>query len=61
MFLDGHQEFLGRRGLLGRAHEIEDLALALPPAASAVLRLLTAMAARITGLDDPEDERGGVG
>jgi CRISPR system Cascade subunit CasA len=54
VFCDGRQESLGWRGLLLRAHEIEDLALPLPPAASAVLRLLTAMAARITGLDDPE-------
>ncbi|WP_330301545.1 MULTISPECIES: type I-E CRISPR-associated protein Cse1/CasA [unclassified Streptomyces] len=54
LFLDGHQEYLGWRELLLRAHEIEDLALPLPPAASAVLRLLIAIVARTTGLDDPE-------
>ncbi|MFJ3799937.1 type I-E CRISPR-associated protein Cse1/CasA [Streptomyces sp. NPDC090088] len=53
LFLDGHQEDLGWRQVLLRAHTIEDLALPLPPAASAVLRTLVAMAARISGLDDP--------
>lgn len=54
LFLDGHQKFLGWRDVLLRAHEIEDLALPLPPAASAVLRVLIAITARVTGLDDPE-------
>jgi CRISPR system Cascade subunit CasA len=54
LFPDGHQEFLGWRDILLRAHEIEDLALPLPPAASAVLRILIAITARVTGLDDPE-------
>ncbi|MER6094155.1 type I-E CRISPR-associated protein Cse1/CasA [Streptomyces bluensis] len=53
-FPDGHQEILGLRDVVLRAHEIEDLALPLPPAASGVLRTLTAVAARVTGLDDPE-------
>ncbi|MET7574933.1 type I-E CRISPR-associated protein Cse1/CasA [Streptomyces sp. NPDC005492] len=58
LFLDGHQEYLGWRELLLRAHEIEDLALPLPPAASAALRILIAIAARTTGLDDPEMSAG---
>ncbi|GAA2932934.1 type I-E CRISPR-associated protein Cse1/CasA [Streptomyces enissocaesilis] len=36
------------------AHRIEDLALPHPPAASALLRILVSITARITGLDDPE-------
>ncbi|WP_405849143.1 type I-E CRISPR-associated protein Cse1/CasA [Streptomyces sp. NBC_01518] len=54
LFRDGHQEFLGWRDVLLRAHEIEDLALPVPPAASAALRVLVAITARVTGLDDPE-------
>ncbi|WP_312870621.1 type I-E CRISPR-associated protein Cse1/CasA [Streptomyces himalayensis] len=57
-FLDGHQESLGLRDVLLRAHEIEDLALPLPPAASALLRVLIATTARVTGLDDPEMSAG---
>ena len=53
-FPDGHQELLGWRDLILRAHEIEDLALPLPPAASALLRVLIAVTARVTGLDDPD-------
>ena len=45
---------LGLREVFLRAHEVEDLALPVPPAASALLRLLTVIAARITGLDDPD-------
>ncbi|MFB7738459.1 type I-E CRISPR-associated protein Cse1/CasA [Streptomyces sp. NPDC056112] len=58
LLLNGHQTYLGWRDILLRAHEIEDLALPLPPAASAALRLLTAIAARVTGLDDPEMSAG---
>ncbi|MFD3840266.1 type I-E CRISPR-associated protein Cse1/CasA [Streptomyces sp. NPDC058642] len=58
LFLDGHQQYLSLRELLLRAHEIEDLALPLPPAASATLRLLTACVARTTRLDDPEMSAG---
>uniref|UniRef100_UPI0007C71105 type I-E CRISPR-associated protein Cse1/CasA n=1 Tax=Streptomyces hirsutus TaxID=35620 RepID=UPI0007C71105 len=58
LFLDGHQEPLGWRDLLLRAHTIEDLALPLPPAASSALRLLTAIVARVTELDDPEMSAG---
>ncbi|MGX8910210.1 type I-E CRISPR-associated protein Cse1/CasA [Streptomyces netropsis] len=45
---------VGLRGLFLRAHTFDDLALALPPAASALLRIATAITARITGLDDPD-------
>ncbi|WP_050493447.1 type I-E CRISPR-associated protein Cse1/CasA [Streptomyces sp. NRRL B-1381] len=44
----------GLRGLFLNAHTIDDLALPHPPAASALLRIATAITARITGLDDPE-------
>ncbi|MFI0772764.1 type I-E CRISPR-associated protein Cse1/CasA [Streptomyces sp. NPDC021218] len=44
----------GLRGLILDAHTIEDLAVAAAPAASAILRIATVLAARITGLDDPE-------
>ncbi|MGW7529823.1 type I-E CRISPR-associated protein Cse1/CasA [Streptomyces sp. NPDC054783] len=54
LFLDGRQEYLGWRDVLIHAHTIEDLALPLPPAASAAQRILVALAARVTGLDDPE-------
>ncbi|MFF0607493.1 type I-E CRISPR-associated protein Cse1/CasA [Nocardia tengchongensis] len=36
-----------------RAHEITDLAIGLPPAASGLRRILTLLAARFTGLDVP--------
>lgn len=48
------------RELFLRAHTIDDLALTIPPAASATLRVLAVIAARLTttpggpGLDDPE-------
>jgi len=45
---------VGLRDLFLDAHTIEDLALAIPPAASALLRIAVAIAARISGLDDPE-------
>ncbi|MFF4234027.1 type I-E CRISPR-associated protein Cse1/CasA [Streptomyces sp. NPDC001820] len=44
---------VGLRELLCSAHRIDDLALPLPPAASALLRVLAAITARVTGLDDP--------
>ncbi|MFJ4031491.1 type I-E CRISPR-associated protein Cse1/CasA [Streptomyces griseoluteus] len=44
----------GLRGLLLDAHRIDRLALPIPPAESALLRLLTAVTARISGLDDPD-------
>ncbi|MEU9348401.1 type I-E CRISPR-associated protein Cse1/CasA [Streptomyces sp. NPDC048278] len=57
LFLDGHQEDLGWRDVLLRAHLIKDLALPLPPAASAALRLLVVMAARVTCLDGQAQPR----
>ncbi|MER7805101.1 type I-E CRISPR-associated protein Cse1/CasA [Streptomyces parvulus] len=44
----------GLRDLLLSAHRIDRLALPIPPAESALLRLLTAVAARISALDDPD-------
>ncbi|MEV7203465.1 type I-E CRISPR-associated protein Cse1/CasA [Streptomyces griseoluteus] len=58
LFTDGRQENLGLREVMLRAHDIEDLALPLPPAASAALRLLTAITARVTTLDDPQMSAG---
>lgn len=49
---------VGLRGLLRRAHEIEDVELPVPPAASALMRLLAATTARIVhegvALDDED-------
>ncbi|MGV9314918.1 type I-E CRISPR-associated protein Cse1/CasA [Streptomyces sp. NPDC003691] len=54
--LDGVSAVVGLRQLFHDAHRIEGLAVALPPAASGLLRVLCAMAARITGLHrDPAD------
>jgi CRISPR system Cascade subunit CasA len=50
----GGHELLGLEDVLVRAHEIEDLAVPVPPAASGLLRIGTVIAARVTGLDDPE-------
>ncbi|MFJ8954309.1 type I-E CRISPR-associated protein Cse1/CasA [Streptomyces sp. NPDC102384] len=47
-------EATGLRGLFLGAHCIDDLAVPLPPARSVVLRMLTAITARLTGLDDPD-------
>ncbi|MFF3401555.1 type I-E CRISPR-associated protein Cse1/CasA [Streptomyces sp. NPDC002659] len=57
-FLDSRQESVGLSDVILRAHEIEDLALPLPPAASALLRMLITIAARVTGLDDPDMSAG---
>ncbi|WP_206664213.1 type I-E CRISPR-associated protein Cse1/CasA [Thermomonospora catenispora] len=46
---------LGLRDLLVHAHEIEALAITPPPALSAVYRLLYALTARVTGLDESPD------
>ncbi|MFI6056285.1 type I-E CRISPR-associated protein Cse1/CasA [Streptomyces violascens] len=43
---------VGLRELLHRAHEIEDLELPVPPAASGLLRILAAITARIARHDD---------
>ncbi|MFE9068476.1 type I-E CRISPR-associated protein Cse1/CasA [Streptomyces violaceusniger] len=48
----GRHQALGLREVLIQAHRIDDLALPLPPAHSALLRLLTAITAELTGLDD---------
>lgn len=42
---------LGLRELFLRAHELDGLAVALPPAAAGLQRVLYAMTARLTGLD----------
>lgn len=49
-----HIEYVGLRDLLADAHRIDDLALPLPPAQSALYRLLTAICAPIAELDDPD-------
>lgn len=46
---------VGLTDLLLRAHEIADIAVPIPPAASGLWRILYLITARITGLDDPED------
>ncbi|MGW5679885.1 type I-E CRISPR-associated protein Cse1/CasA [Streptomyces sp. NPDC003860] len=54
--LDGEPSVVGLRELFESAHRIEGLAVALPPAASGLLRILCAMAARMTELHrDPAD------
>jgi CRISPR system Cascade subunit CasA len=45
---------VGLRELFHRAHEFDDLAVPVPPAASGLWRILYAITARITGLDDPD-------
>jgi CRISPR system Cascade subunit CasA len=52
--LDEQHEVFGLREVLIQAHRIEDLALPLPPAHSGLLRILTAITAELTGLDDPD-------
>ncbi|MEU2870162.1 type I-E CRISPR-associated protein Cse1/CasA [Streptomyces olivoreticuli] len=57
--LAGRPARLGLRDLFHRAHEIEDVELPIPPAASGLLRILVAMTVRIADvdgerLDDPE-------
>lgn len=48
---DGEVERVGLRELFLRAHEFEDLAVPVPPAASGLWRVLYAITARITRLD----------
>ncbi|MBW4717329.1 type I-E CRISPR-associated protein Cse1/CasA [Saccharothrix obliqua] len=57
---DGTCEPLSLRDLFLRAHELRDIAVPVPPAASAVLRLLYVITARITDLDLKSVERGSV-
>lgn len=53
---DGDEtRLVGLRELFTRAHEIADLAVPVPPAESGLLRVLYALAARITGLDTARD------
>ncbi|MGK4909190.1 MULTISPECIES: type I-E CRISPR-associated protein Cse1/CasA [Streptomyces] len=56
----GGSRMVGLRELFVRAHEISDIAVPVPPAASGLLRILVVMAARIAGLADPVEERGAV-
>jgi CRISPR system Cascade subunit CasA len=49
---------VGLRTLLARSHEISALAITEPPAHSAVLRPLYALAARVCGLDEDADASG---
>lgn len=55
---------VGLRTVLDRSHEIAGLAVAQPPAHSALLRILYALTARVTGLDeagsDWSDRRDGI-
>ncbi len=48
---------MGLRELLVRAHEVTALAVTLPPAASGLMRMLYAIAARIAGLDTCDDPK----
>ncbi len=50
--IDGRSVWLGLRELFLRAHEIEDLEVPVPPAASGLLRILYVMASRIARADD---------
>ncbi|MEU9707098.1 type I-E CRISPR-associated protein Cse1/CasA [Streptomyces sp. NPDC047967] len=54
---DGHVDLVGLRELLLRAHEFTALAVALPPAAAGLMRMLYALAARIAGLDTCDDAK----
>lgn len=57
VFADGATTRVSLRELFLRSHQFEGLAVALPPAASGLMRVLYAMAARITGLhEDPEGD-----
>lgn len=55
LMLDGSRERIGVRDLLLRANEIADLDIPVPPAASGMWRVLYTIAARVTGLDLPDD------
>ncbi|MFJ9908074.1 type I-E CRISPR-associated protein Cse1/CasA [Streptomyces sp. NPDC101152] len=54
VLLNQRHHTLGMREVLLEAHRIEDLALPHPPAFSGLLRMLTAITADLTGLDDPD-------
>lgn len=58
-FAAGSSAWVGLRELFRRAHEIEDLELPVPPAASGLLRILAAMTARMARIDgEPLDDGG---
>ena len=46
---------VGLRELFERAHEFDDLAVPVPPAASGLWRILYAITARVTGLDNSDN------
>lgn len=65
--VDDVVESVGLRELFLRAQELDDIVVSLPPAASGLWRVLTVIAARVTGLDqrngdadDWADERAAV-
>jgi CRISPR system Cascade subunit CasA len=51
--VNGRTEAVGLRTLFQEAHRFDDLAISLPPGATGLWRILYAIAARVTGLDDP--------
>lgn len=46
-------DWFGLHDLLARAHELADVAVPVPPAESVLRRVLSVLAARVTGLDNP--------
>ncbi|MBM7774099.1 CRISPR system Cascade subunit CasA [Actinokineospora baliensis] len=57
---EGELEVLSLRDVLSQAHRLRDIAVPTPPAASAILRLLYLLTARVTRLDQhtvPGDDR----
>ncbi|MFD9483595.1 type I-E CRISPR-associated protein Cse1/CasA [Streptomyces sp. NPDC059991] len=55
VFTAGSTRRVGLLELFLEAHRLDGLAVAIPPAASGLMRILCAMAARITGLDEATD------
>ena len=51
----GLPDAVGLRDLLVRSHEIAQVTIAVPPALSALYRVLYALTARVTGLDEADD------
>ncbi len=49
--ISGRSSLVGLRQLFHDSHTIDDLAISSPPAAASLLRILYAIAARVTGLD----------
>lgn len=50
----GATTHVGLRALLTEAHELQDLAVPVPPAAAVLWRVLYVLAARVTGLAEPD-------